>query len=405
MSSFSHKIDEWMKEAETRPESAVTIVKLVAKRLRELTERNEELLTENIALQNGTRVEDYQKRIAHLEYQLDLLKRRFGADESLVAELPVNNIEASTLSLLVYNTYGRIFRTPALAPGASVEINSDVQALGRIADETLQNSEQPRLLAIPSNEEVLLLFTSGRVSTCAVNDISTIEIGSEWTWDKATLPDEPRAGEFLACIMPISRLPLSEFFLQVSRRGCVKKTMTSMAQSILGNHYLGKGTLQKSDQPFDVTLCQKKDIFGFVTLEGKLLGLDVDELSYSAEERIKLTASDYVIASFVPRPDESMLFVTQTGKVIHREQDSLELSKSPLAKGQALIPPSRLEQGVRFIGAASVRDADRIMVLDSKGNLNVHIAETITGSGSIEAEGLILSIGVIPAEEWKDTNP
>ncbi len=44
MSSFSHKIDEWMKEAETRPESAVTIVKLVAKRLRELTERNEELL-------------------------------------------------------------------------------------------------------------------------------------------------------------------------------------------------------------------------------------------------------------------------------------------------------------------------------------------------------------------------
>ena len=405
MSSFTEKIDEWMKEAKERPESAITIVRLIARRLRELTERNEELLTENIALQNGTRVEDYQKRIAHLEYQLDLLKRRFGADESLLAELPVNNIEASTLSLLVYNTYGRIFRTPALAPGASVEINSDVQALGRIADETLQNSDQPRLLAIPSNEEVLLLFTSGRVSTCAVNDISTIEIGSEWTWDKATLPDEPRAGEFLACIMPISRLPLSEFFLQVSRRGCVKKTMTSMAQSILGNHYLGKGALQKSDQPFDVTLCQKKDLFGFVTLEGKLLGLDVDELSYSAEERIKLTASDYVIASFVPHPDESMLFVTQTGKVIHREQDSLELSKSPLAKGQALIPPSRLEQGVRFIGAASVRDADRIMVLDSKGNLNLHIAETITGSGSIEAEGLILSIGVIPAEAWKGTNP
>src|SRR6185369_7512607 len=41
--SFTHKIDEWMKEAETRPESAVTIVKLVTRRLRELTERNEEL--------------------------------------------------------------------------------------------------------------------------------------------------------------------------------------------------------------------------------------------------------------------------------------------------------------------------------------------------------------------------
>ncbi len=204
-------------------------------------------------------------------------------------------------------------------------------------DETLQTSEQPRLLAVPSNEEVLMLFTSGRVSTCAVSNIPAVERGGEWMWNEAALPDEPRAGEFLACVMPISRLPLSEFFLQVSRRGCVKKTMTSMAQSILGNHYLGKGTLQKSDQPFDVTLCLKKDLFAFVTIEGKLLGLDVNELSYSAEERIKLTASDYVIASFVPHADESMLFVTQTGKVIQREYDSLELSKSPLAKGQALI--------------------------------------------------------------------
>ena len=184
MSSFSHKIDEWMKEAEARPESAVTILKLIAKRLRELTERNEELLAENIALQNGTRVEEYQKRIAHLEYQLDLLKRRFGTDESMLAELPTTSVEASTLSLLIYNTYGRIFR---------VEIDTDTQALGHIADKTLPNSEQPRFLAIPSNEEVLLLFTSGRVSTCAVSSIPTVECGGKWTWEQAALPDEPRA--------------------------------------------------------------------------------------------------------------------------------------------------------------------------------------------------------------------
>jgi hypothetical protein len=396
MSSFSHKIDEWMREAETRPESAVTIVKLVSKRLRELTERNEELLTENIALQNGTRVEDYQKRIAHLEYQLDLLKRRFGADESLLVELPGTAIEPAALSLLAYNNYGRVLR---------LEVDPNLQGLGRIADETLPTSEQPRLLAVPSNEEVLLLFTSGRVSTCSVGNIPAVECGGTWTWNEAALPDEPRAGEFLACIMPISRLPLSEFFLQVSRRGCVKKTMTSMAQSILGNHYLGKGTLQKSDQSFGVTLCLKKDLFVFVTIEGKLLGLDVDELSYSAEDRIKLTASDYVIASFLPHADESMLFLTQTGKVLHREYESLELSKSALAKGQPLISPARLEQGVRFIGAASVRETDQVAVLDSKGNLNLHVAESIVGAGSVDAEGLVLSICVIPAEARKGTNP
>jgi DNA gyrase/topoisomerase IV subunit A len=393
MSSFSHKIDEWMKEAETRPESAVTIVRLIARRLLDLSARNEELLAENIALQNGTRVEEYQKRIAHLEYQLDLLKRRFGSDGAELAELPMQSAAPSTLSLLAYNTYGRILR---------VVLNPTVQFLGRIVDETLQNSEQPRLLAVPSNEEVLLLFTSGRVSTCAVENLSTVELGSEWMWANAALPDEPRAGEWLACVMPISHLPLSEFFMQVSRRGFVKKTMISMAQSILGNHYLGKGTLQKSDQPFDVRLTLKKDIFAFVTLEGKLLGLEVNELPYSAEDRIKLTASDYVIASFAPHTDQSMLFVTQTGKVIHREHDSIELSKSPLAKGQALISPARLEQGVRFIGAASARDSDRLFVLDAKGKLKIHSAESVTGSGSIEADGLILSIGVISAETWRE---
>ncbi|MCI0551844.1 MAG: hypothetical protein L0287_12890 [Anaerolineae bacterium] len=394
--SFTDKIDEWMKEAEERPESAITIVRLIARRLRELTERDEELLAENIALQNGTRVEEYQKRIAHLEYQLDLLKRRFNMDESMLPKQAAESVETATLNLLVYNSYGRIFR---------MEIDSDAQTIGQITDQMINDREPPRLLGLLSNDEVLLLFTSGRVSTHKVSDIPFVEIGGSWSWEQAALPNEPRAGEFLACIMPFSHLPLSDFFLQVSRRGCVKNTMTSMAQSVLDNHYLGKGAIQKSDQPFDVTLCQKKDRFAFVTYEGHLLGLDVDELSYSSEDRIRLTATDFVVASFIAHPDESMLFVTQTGKVIQRESDSLELSKSPLAKGQALISPTRLEQGVRFVGAASVKDGDRVVVLDANGNLNIHLAGSMTGAGSIEAEGLILSIGVIPAESWKEAHP
>src|SRR5512147_2416324 len=131
--SFNNKIDEWMKEAEERPESAAMIVRLIARRLRELTERDEELLAENIALQNGTRVEEYQKRIAHLEYQLDLLKRRFGVADASLVELPAKPDEASTLSLLVYNPQGRIFR---------LEL-SDTQELGRITGDMLTELEPP----------------------------------------------------------------------------------------------------------------------------------------------------------------------------------------------------------------------------------------------------------------------
>jgi len=386
--SFHNKIDEWIKEAESRPESALTLMRLIAGRLRELSERNEELLAENIALQNGTRVEEYQQRISHLEYQLELLKRRFGAEGLELAEISAETDEPVTTSLLIYNGRGRILR---------VELSENDKEPGRITDKLDTNDEPPRLLAAPSNEEVLLLYSSGRVSTLSIEKLPTMEAGGAWTWEQAALPDEPRAGETLVCIAPFSTMPVSNFFMQVSRRGCVKKTTVSMAQNILSNHYIGKGTLGKSDQPFDLSLCGEGARFAFVTFEGKLLGLDVDDLSYTAEGRIKMSASDYVIASFLPRPDDMLIFVTQMGKVLHRESSTIEPSKSPSAKGQTLISANRLAQGTRFMGAAVVQDGDWIAVLDASGTVHVYKAGAVTGSGSMRTGNLILSICVIPA--------
>ena len=394
--SFHNKIDEWIKEAEDRPESTLTLLRLIAGRLRELTERNEELLAENIALQNGTRVEEYQQRIAHLEYQLDLLKRHVGAKGAELVEISAERSEPTSTSLLVYNGQGRIFR---------VELATDDQNIGCIADKMSNKHEPPRLLAVPSNEEVLLLYSSGRVSTLSVGDLSAIEPGGEWHWERAALPDEPRAGETLACIAPISRLPVSSFFLQISRRGCVKRTLTSMAQNILSNHYIGKGALKKSDQPFDLSLCGEGERLAFVTYEGKLLGLEVDNLSYTIEERIKLSASDYVIASFKAQPDEALIFVTQMGKVVHRESNMIEPTKSSSAKGGVLISANRLGQGVRFMGAAAVQEDDRVAVLDATGQINVYKAGAIIGSGSIGTGELVLSIGVIPVPGGEPPTP
>jgi DNA gyrase/topoisomerase IV subunit A len=382
--TFSDKIDEWIKEAETRPASALTILKLVANRMRELNERNEELLNENIALQDGTRVQEYQKRITHLEYQLEMLKRRLGGDLSALETLPV---ETEKASMLVYNIHGRIFR---------FEPDAALGPLGKIRDELAFNGEWPRILTVSAQDELLLLFSSGRIATCAVQELPALAPHGEWNWAQAALPEEPHAGEMLTCIMPLSALSLSAYFLQTSRRGSVKKTMTSLSETIVSKHYLGKGTVQKADQAFDVFLAQKKDIYAIVTYEGRLLGLDVDSLPYSAEERIRISASDYVVASFVLSADASLLCLTQTGKVIQRPADILELAKSPLSRGQALIPPSRLEQGTRFIGAVPVRDGDQLCVLDADGNLNIYSAQAVSGAGTLNAEALILSIGVIP---------
>lgn len=386
--SFASKIDEWMKEVEERPESAAIIVRLVVKRLRELSEQNEELLTENIALENGTRVEEYQKRITHLEYQLDMFKRRFRVDENMIANLPDVQEGASTLNLLIYNAMGRILR---------VELDDQSKEVGSLTGEIVTDQEPPRLLTVFSNETLLLLFTSGRVETYLTSDIPITQTGDIWSWEEAALPNEPHAGETLACIIPFSHLPLSDFFLQISRRGFAKKALTSISDSILQNHFLGKGTVHKSDQPFSMTLANKNDLAAFVTYEGKVTAFDVDDLSYTTDERIKLSANDYVIGAFLLPKNTSVLCITQNGKVIHRESNSIEIPKSSASKGQSLIPAARLEQGVRFMGAIAVKDSDRVIVLDASGKIKIYAAQTMMGSGSIQAEGWTVSIGLIQA--------
>lgn len=385
----SEKIDEWIKEAEQRPGSALTILKLIAGRLRDLSERNEELLNENIALQDGSRVKEYEGRITHLEYQLELLKRGLG-DGALPAE--ATPAQAAPPCLLAYNAHGRILRFDLPAEGHA-------DRFGRISGDPLAGGEPARLLALSPQEDVLLVFTTGRVATCAVASLPVMD--TEATWEQAHLPEEPHAGELLACLLPVARLPLADFFLQASRRGCIKKTLASMTRTILSNHYLGRGTIQKADQPFDSHLCQKGDRFVLVSSEGRLICLDVDELPYAAEERIRLGVSDHVTASFLVRPAQTLLFVTQAGKVLQREYDTLDPAKSRLAQGQALISPARLDQGTRFVGAAAAQESDRLAVLDAGGTLSLHALRETLGAGSVRTEGLILSIGLVPAPGGK----
>ena len=105
-----------------------------------------------------------------------------------------------------------------------------------------------------------------------------------------------------------------------------------MSESILNNHFIGRGATQKSDQPFDLTLARKNDHAALVTYEGKVIAFDVEKLSYAAEERIRLSTTDYVIGSFIIPADMSLLCVTQTGKVIQRDSKSIEASKSSSIK-------------------------------------------------------------------------
>ena len=389
--TYSEKIEEWIKEAETRPGSALMILKLIAGRLRDLTARNEELLAENIALQDGSRVQEYEQRIANLEFQLELLKRRFGSNVELISE---NRSENQLISLLIYNTQGQIIRLALSEP-----VLSSMDILGHVVANLVIDDQQPRFLAVPSKEEVMLLFSSGRVSSQIVTEIPEMILGQSWNWQQAVCPDAPHAGESLVCLMPLSYLPVSDFFLQASRRGFVKKTTSSIFEKVLSTRYLGGGTIQKNDEAFEVLLGIKKSLFVLVSHEGRLLCLDVDGLSFASEERIHLNAQDHLVAAFLLEANQSILFITQTGKVIQRDVGNLEIAKSSSARGQAIIPPSRLEQGTRFIGAVPYKKDDKVALMDKHGTIKIVSAVEISNAGSIRNESLFIAMGKIPSME------
>jgi DNA gyrase/topoisomerase IV subunit A len=383
------KIEEWLKEIEVRPSSAPFIIELIARRLQELLNRCEALLAENIELQSGRRVEEYERRIAHLEYQLELLKRQFPDERWPVMIEPLEEgtpAKLDTTSLIISDISGHVLR---------FEINPQNLSIGfelcKLSDKLLFDKELPRLLAAPTSEELLFVFTSGRVSVLPVSSIPAASLEGQLSLGKASIPDEPRAGEKLACMLPISRLPLSEFFLQTSRRGYLKKINVSMAQSILANHYIGTGIKQPPDITFGLLLCTKEDRLVLVSRDGYLQCLEVKSLPVTVDEALRLEPSDHLVAACISTQDQAILAITQGGKVIHLAAGSVEISSSFKIRGQALFSAKRRAAGTKIVGAAVVRENEWGVVLHQNGNLTVHPIREIVGAGSVPADGDLLA--------------
>jgi DNA gyrase/topoisomerase IV subunit A len=390
------KIEEWIKEVDERPNSAPVILQYISNRLRDLTDRNEALLAENIALVSGKRVEEYEQRIAHLEYQLELLKRQLGGGITLDAvqmsdQAPIETNKVDTLSLLIYNQQGRMLRFE-IHPHLLV----DGFHFGRIQGEVVIGEEAPRLLVVQSTEEVMSIYTSGRIAAYPVSSIppinnSTDGVTEDISWDQARLPDEPRGGERLACLMPVSKLPLADFFVQTSRRGFVKKIRTSMAQSILSNHYIGSGVKLPLDRTFSISLSGKDDQLVLVSHEGYLLRLELNRISSSVEEAIRLGSSDHLVSSFVFHPGTSLMVMTQIGKAVQITGDRLEVARSLKTKGQAAFSGQRREQGVRAVGAGSVREQDWAAGLHLDGQIKLYSVQQIFASGRLPEQNELFS--------------
>jgi DNA gyrase/topoisomerase IV subunit A len=381
------KIEEWIQEIKERPASAELIIQFIASRLRDLSERNETLRVENLELRSGARVDEYERQIAYLEYQLELLKRQVSGEvdwEALEDTVPKPAVES--LNLIVYGPLGRIlrweFETSDLQEGRTICQLRGIQTM---------EPEPPRSLIASSTEELMLIFTSGRIVTLPIAALPfSQESDSEFDWDAVPIPEEPKIGETLACVAPISALALADFYLQTSRRGYIKKIRKALAPTIMENKYIGTGVKVEADQTLSLMMGNEGERIVLVSFEGYIQCITEEMLPYAIVEAMRLGKSDHLVAVFPACEEKAIIAMTQVGKVIHRETESLETATDLQRKGRMLFSTARRESGVRVVGAGAVDQDSWCLALHEDGQLTTHTAAKLVGTGSMSASSEII---------------
>lgn len=367
------QIEEWIHEVEQRPSSAALIIQYIGKRLLDLTGRNEELLSENIELRTGRRIEEYEKRIANLEYQLDILKRQVG---QAGGGLPSVGTASSAANLILYNREGKVIR---------VEIPTNRLKAGQvivtIPQDDIGGAGLPRLLVAGPQDELLFVFDSGRTETCPVFDLPVCR-EDHVDWQQSRLV-EPRGSEELSVVFPVSRMALFDYCVQVSRRGCAKRMMKTSFESHVTNSFIGAGVKAKPDRTCCLVFAGKGDRLVLASREGFLANLAIDDLPYTIEEVIRIAVTDHILTAFRLEEKQVMIMITNNGKVLQRETGWLPPVESFRSKGTAVFSQSRREAGIRAAGVACAAENDWAVLFISDGRILTYRIAQLAGAGVV----------------------
>ncbi len=381
------QIEEWIRELEERPASGPKLIRGIGNRLRELDSWNQELLADNIALRSEHRVEEYEQRIANLEYQLELLKRQLSGLTPASALTPTVD---ENPRILLFHPSGKVLTTPIppnLSPGPlPVQLSAPIPP----------GDEPPGLLICSPREEILFVFDSGRSQTLAIANIK-----ESLDWDSASVVS-PRAGESLVAALPIARLPLADHCVQVSRRGFAKKMMRPSFENFIARGMVGAGVKTKNDRAAFLALCAKDDLLTLVTWEGFVVCLPNLGLPYAVEQIMQVGLTDHLVSAFTAGSKSEILFITNTGKAIRRETSWLEPAGSFRARGQAVIPPARRESGTRLAGAVPVTSDDWLLALHADGTFSATPVPELMDAGSLPPGGEVLSVVTVLLQTKKE---
>lgn len=384
------KVDEWIKEVEDRPDSAAVIIRYIANRLIDLTERNERLQSENLALMTEHKVEAYEARITRLEYQLELLKRQMSGGNSPLEE---------GQNLILFKSSGQVLRRRLrpledLVPGVPLaKLPLDDSQVGSM-----------HVLTAADSEELLLVFDSGRTVRLPVDELAVLE-GEALSWSAAH-EEERRGSEELVAVLPIARMSLYEFCVQTSRRGFVKKVTQNYFQTYVARDNIGSGVKQTGDKAFQLTLCNSNHAFILISKEGSLVAVSCTNLPVAIDEVLKPGPSDHVVAAFSMdvQPGEqepaAIALVTRDGSAYSYTPTWLDEKKLEKNQRKSLFSKLKRASGIQIAGAAPAAAGDWGLVLASDGSLLAFPLSGVKASGSplpgVQEGAEALAFTVIP---------
>ena len=362
-------LEDWIREIDERPESAPSIIRAIANRLIELEKSNETLQAENIALKIENKVEEYETKITNLEYQIELLSRQ-------VQQAPTPSVEGK--ELLIFNHNNQVLRETVAEPRGLYS----GQIIAYFSEGSTLREKRVYLKSFDSTEEILLIFDTGHVVAIPVSSLPSVP-GDEMDWNHA-YQEDPDSIEELVNILPISRLPLYEYSVQISRRGFAKRMPAKSFNTYIAQKNIGTGIRQQPDKPFNIILCNAEDTFVIVSKEGYIVSMTVDRLPFAIESIINLGTNDYIVASFVFRENTSLLIVTKDGKIVHRDTSWLTTANSFRTQGQSIFSRKVRERGTRVIAATPIEPGDWGVCLTGNGQIMAFEIEDTLNQGSIQ---------------------
>ncbi len=376
------KINEWIRQVEAAPVVAPILIRQITDRLLELDHENEDLRAKNLELSTGNKVRQFEKKIAELEFQLDLLKRQSTGGDFQVAH--------TSRSLLVYNDRGQLLRLQLeeteLVQGqtfAHIEGTPDLQ------------SYSSGLLAVNDYDQLLLIFSTGRTSILSIEELPP---GMPDTLDWAgAYQIELRSLEELIWILPVTRMHAYDYCVQVSRFGYARKISNQYLNTFIANNNIGKGVKFNFDRILNLVFCNDNQLLVLVSKAGNCLGIDTRALSVTLDEIMRFKVNDYIAAASIFAPGEMLIGITQNGRVYFQNQSWISSGKNGEQKVRRLFPAKKEAEIVA--GAVTANSADWLLVLNDAGCLSAFKPGNFIRQGeliSTDSDARIVSLAALP---------